>query len=86
MRQTGDRHCYNPREILTRRGFPDARFAGLWAGSGTQCHCDSCEQIIETDEIEYDLDYCQDVHAITLRLHSRCWDGWSIEEKNAAPL
>ena len=85
MQQIGERRCYSPREILQRRGFPEARFAGLWAVRSMQCRCDSCGEIIETDEIEYELDYCQDVHAITLRFHPRCWDGWSIEDKNAAP-
>jgi hypothetical protein len=86
MRQTGDRRCYSPREILERRGLPEARFMGLWAGHGMQRRCDSCEQIIGPNEIEYELDFSQEVHAVTLRLHPRCWDDWSLEEKNAAPL
>ena len=84
MRPAGDRRSYSPREILERRGFPEARFAGLWAARGSQRRCESCEQIIEPDEIEYELDYSQDGCAVTLRMHSECWEDWSLE-REAAP-
>jgi hypothetical protein len=83
MRPTGDYCVASPREILSRRGFPEARFAGLWAGRGTRSRCESCEQIIEADEIEYELDFCQDGNAITLRMHLGCWEDWSLQEKAA---
>jgi hypothetical protein len=80
MRATDDRCSYGPREILERRGFGEARFAGLWAGRGTHCRCDSCGQIIEPDEIEYELDFSQDGQPITLRMHLECWEDWRLED------
>ena len=79
MRPACDRRFLSPREILERRGFPEARFAGLWAGNGTERRCESCGQIIEPDEVEYELDFSEHGAAITLRMHLECWEDWRLE-------
>jgi len=66
----------NIRELLSRHGLPEAQFAGLWAGRGTQCCCEACGRIIAGDEVEYELEYRQGTHRLTVVLHRDCWEDW----------
>jgi hypothetical protein len=43
-----------------------------FAGKGTKQLCDLCEQVITTDELEYELD----VDVRILRFHEKCLDMW----------
>lgn len=68
------------REILKLRGLPEGRFVRLWAGPGTQCRCESCGQIIEPDELEYELEFRHASQSMTIRVHLQCWENWHLEE------
>jgi len=64
------------REMLSRHGFPDAQFTHLWAGRGTQCCCEACGRTITGDDVEYELEYRQGTHRLTVVLHRDCWEEW----------
>ena len=64
------------RELLSRRGLPDAQFDRLWGGSGTQCCCEACGRTIAGDEVEYELEYRQGAQIVTVVLHRDCWEAW----------
>jgi len=61
-------------ELLSRRGLPDAQFERLWGGPGTHCCCEACGRIIAGDEVEYELEYRQGAHSLTVVLHRDCWE------------
>jgi hypothetical protein len=62
------------REVLRRKGFPDAHFLGLWGGLGSRVQCEHCGRLIDSDEIEYELVFLQHAETITLRFHRECWE------------
>jgi hypothetical protein len=62
------------REVLRRKGFPEARLIGLWGRMGTRARCEHCGRSIATDEIEYELVFLQHAQTITLRFHRECWE------------
>jgi hypothetical protein len=64
------------REVLRRKGFPEAQFIGLWGGMGTRARCEHCGRVIESDEIEYELVFLRhaDTETVTLRFHRECWE------------
>lgn len=64
------------RELLARHGLPDAQFTRLWAGRGTQCCCEACGRTIAGDDVEYELEYRQGTHVLTVVLHRDCWEEW----------
>lgn len=53
-----------------------ARFERLWTDYGTLARCDGCNDVIETDEIEYELKYWHGAEALTVKLHRDCWESW----------
>jgi len=75
---TPDPGPLSAREVLRLRGLPEGRFVGLWSGLGTECRCESCGQIIEPDEIEYELEFRHVRQSITIRVHLRCWENWHL--------
>jgi hypothetical protein len=44
-----------------------------YVGKGTRRPCDGCDAIIESAEIEYELDIAE---GRTLRFHAKCLDAW----------
>lgn len=64
------------RELLSRRGLPDAQFEHLWAGRGTHCCCEACGRTIASDDVEYELDYRQGTQSLKVVLHRDCWEEW----------
>lgn len=64
------------RELLSRRGLPDAQFERLWGGRGTQCCCEACGRPIAPDDVEYELEFRQGSQNVTMVLHRDCWEEW----------
>jgi hypothetical protein len=62
------------REVLRRKGFPEAHFVGLWGGLGSRAACEHRGRVIESDEIEYELVCVRRAETITLRFHRECWE------------
>jgi hypothetical protein len=58
---------------------PSAKFERLWASYGAQARCDGCNDVIDTDEIEYDLRFRYEAKALTIKLHRECWETWLDE-------
>jgi hypothetical protein len=66
------------RELLARRGLPDAQFERLWGGHGTHCCCEACGRTISGDEVEYELEFRQGAQRLTVVLHRDCWEEWRM--------
>jgi hypothetical protein len=62
------------RQVLRRKGFPEAHFVGLWGGLGSGAACEHRGRVIESDEIEYELVFVRHAETITLRFHRECWE------------
>ncbi len=77
---TNHRPTQSAREILGRRGLPEGRFVRLWGGFGTLRACEGCGHSIETDEVEYELEFCHAGLSVLIRLHRDCWESWSEED------
>lgn len=58
---------------------PSAKFERLWASYGAQARCDGCNDVIDTDEIEYDLEFLYENTILTIKLHAGCWQTWRDE-------
>ena len=71
---------HSRREVLRLRGVPEGRFVRLWSGPGTEWRCESCGHTIESDEIEYELEFRHARQTITIRVHLRCWENWHLED------
>ena len=56
-----------------------AKFERLWASYGAQARCDGCNDVIDTDEIEYDLQFLYETRTLTIKLHQGCWQTWRDE-------
>jgi hypothetical protein len=57
-----------------------AQLAHLWALWGDESVCDGCGEMIDVDEIEYELQFGQDLDAVSIRLHRHCWESWRAQE------
>ena len=64
------------RQVLRRRGLPEAQFENIWAGFGTGATCAHCGNLIETDDIEYELRFRQGIDVTGIQLHRECWEIW----------
>jgi hypothetical protein len=58
---------------------PGAQFERLWASYGALARCEGCNEIIETDEIEYELKFRYGARDLTIKLHRECWETWRDE-------
>jgi hypothetical protein len=67
------------RAQLDLKVFPGAQFERLWAGYGKLARCDGCNDVIETDEIEYELKFRRGTEALMIKLHRECWESWRDE-------
>jgi hypothetical protein len=68
--------AYSIRDLLSRRGVPEAQFERLWGGRGTLCCCEACGRTISSDDVEYELEFRQGAHNLTVVLHRDCWEEW----------
>jgi hypothetical protein len=57
---------------LELKVFPGAQFERLWAGYGKLARCDGCNDVIELDEIEYELEFRHGAEALMIKLHREC--------------
>ena len=48
-----------------------------WAGRGTGEQCDLCHQIIEEEQVEYEVELAE-MHDRTLTLHLECYQRWTL--------
>ena len=48
-----------------------------WAGRGTGARCDLCHQIIEEEQVEYEVEL-PEVRDRTLALHLECYERWTL--------
>jgi hypothetical protein len=67
------------RAQLQLKVLPGAQFERLSAGYGALARCDGCNDVIETDEIEYELEFRCGANGLTIRLHRECWETWRDE-------
>jgi hypothetical protein len=74
-----DAHAQRLRAKLQRKVIPGAQFERLWASYGTLARCDGCDEVIETDEIEYELKFRYGAEGLTIKLHRECWETWRDE-------
>jgi len=64
---------------LQLKVLPGAQFERLWASYGALARCDGCNDVIETDEIEYELKFRYGAESLTIKLHRECWETWRDE-------
>ena len=76
---TSDARAQRVCDRLQLKVPPSAKFERLWAGYGAQARCDGCNDVIDTDEIEYDLKFRCEAKALTIKLHRECWETWRDE-------
>jgi len=48
-----------------------------WAGRGTGVRCDLCHEVIEEDQVEYEVEL-PDVPDRALTLHLQCYQRWTL--------
>ena len=58
---------------------PSAAPGRAWAGRGSGRACSLCDQPIDPDEIEYELDGPSGVAIDIVRFHTGCYRLWSVE-------
>lgn len=64
------------RDLLARRGLPEAQFERLWGGRGTLACCEACGRTITGDDVEYELEFRHGAQNLTVVLHRDCWEEW----------
>ncbi|HEU4627344.1 MAG TPA: hypothetical protein VFS52_21490 [Steroidobacteraceae bacterium] len=74
-----DARAQRMRAQLQLKVLPGAQFERLWASYGTLARCDGCNDVIETDEIEYELKFRYGAEGLTIKLHRECWETWRDE-------
>jgi len=74
-----DARAQRVRAQLERKVLPGAQFERLSAGYGALARCDGCNDVIETDQIEYALEFRCGCKSLILRLHRECWETWRDE-------
>jgi hypothetical protein len=52
------------------------RFKSIHAMRGQGDLCDGCSLPIETDDMQYELEFCGEVDSVIIRLHRECWEVW----------
>jgi hypothetical protein len=65
---------------LRSRAPHRAQLAHLWPLWGDESICDGCGGTIETDDIEYELQFSQTTETVSIRLHRDCWENWRVKE------
>lgn len=48
-----------------------------WAGRGTGRRCDVCHQVIEEDQVEYEVEI-PEAPDHTMTLHLECYERWTV--------
>lgn len=76
---TSDARAQRMCDRLQLKVPPSAKFERLWASYGAQARCDGCNDVIDTDEIEYDLEFLYETTTLTIKLHQGCWQTWRDE-------
>jgi len=56
---------------------PYQKPARTWAGRGSGAFCDLCQQPIEADQIEYEVELPPEAQAPVLNFHLACYEKWS---------
>lgn len=51
-----------------------------WAGRGTGARCDLCHQVIDEDQVEYEVEL-HDVSDRTVTLHLDCYERWTLSHE-----
>jgi hypothetical protein len=51
-----------------------------WAGRGSGARCDLCHQIIDEDQVEYEVEL-PEVPDRTLTLHLGCYERWTLSHE-----
>ncbi|HXS28219.1 MAG TPA: hypothetical protein VN730_11185 [Steroidobacteraceae bacterium] len=48
-----------------------------WAGRGSGARCDLCHQVIDEDQVEYEVELSE-MRDRTLTLHLECYERWTM--------
>jgi hypothetical protein len=69
------------RQKMRRGTLPSDSEARVWAGPGLGLPCDVCDQPIERDDLEYELEFATDPARPpqAYRFHRRCHAAWQLE-------
>jgi len=51
-----------------------------WAGRGTGARCDLCHQVIDEDQVEYEVEI-HNVPERTVTLHLDCYERWTVSRE-----
>ena len=63
----------------SRTGGVPRRTNRAWAGRGTGARCDLCHQVIEEEQVEYEVEL-PEVRDRTLTLHLECYERWTVSK------
>lgn len=69
---------YGPRS--SKPAGAERRESRAWAGRGTGARCDLCHQIIDEEQVEYEVEL-HDVRDRTLTLHLDCYERWTLSHE-----
>jgi len=61
----------------SRPGGATRRANRAWAGRGSGALCDLCHQVIEEEQVEYEVEL-PEVRDRTLTLHLECYERWTV--------
>jgi hypothetical protein len=67
------------RERIANGQLPRQAPLRMWGGRGSGEFCDLCDQPIQRDEVEYEVEANMDHSVLTLRFHIVCQSAWQLE-------
>jgi hypothetical protein len=74
-----DARAQRLRTQLQLKVLPGAEFERLSARYGALARCEGCNEVIETDEMEYELEFRNGARNLTIKLHRECWETWRYQ-------
>lgn len=67
------------RELIGNGRLPCATPVGIWGGYGSGLLCSLCNEVIQRDQVEYEIEFeCGDGRK-TYRFHFLCHAAWQVE-------
>jgi hypothetical protein len=73
------------RERIAQQVLPRTKPARTWGGRGTGQHCSLCDEPIQENEPEMELEYEAAAPAQVVRFHLQCQSAWEAERQGPRP-
>jgi hypothetical protein len=57
----------------------------MWGGKGSGLPCDFCRVLVNSDDVEYEVEAQLDGAIVMLHFHPRCHDAWTAGQEPTTP-